>query len=138
MDDDHLYTTDNYFKEFQKIMDYFLAMIRSYYPEYKPGLEDLQFWREGIYEMLLIDNRKYEEVHEVIDFISMTPFWRENITNLKQVRNKFQEIMRDKKSREARKKKELTPKDNQAEERLKKIFNEKEKKERSKERKDPL
>ena len=133
MDDDHLYEREYYLKEFQALLDYFLAMIHSYYPEYNPGLTNLQLWREGLYEMLLIDNRKYEEVKEIIDFISMTPYWRENITNLKQVRNKFQEIMRDKRAKEIKKKNEFTPKVNEVETRLKKIFN---KKERSKERKE--
>ena len=81
--------------DIKKATDYFLAMIRSYYPEYKPSELDMFIWNEACYEMFIIDNIKFENLREVIDFISMNQYWRQNITNLKQVRTRYHEIMRD-------------------------------------------
>lgn len=130
-------TNSSYVLEVRKIMDYFVDMIKSYYPGYIPSDMDITLNREAVYEFLILDNKKFEELKEVIDFISMNNFWRQNISNLKQVRTKFHAIARDMKSLEMRKKKEKSGQslENESQVRLKKIFESKEKKERSKERK---
>lgn len=72
------------------LVDIFLNNLKKRNPDFLP--KDQKKWVIEMERMLRLDNRTFEDVKKMIDWVSQDMFWRDVVLSPKKLREKFQDL----------------------------------------------